>query len=95
MRLAASLVGILGALLSLVATGLVAASGEGEPRSILLAVASSLLALVSAAGAGRRRRRRAALLLLALVGLGVGLGEAALIPGAVLLLAALLAWLGP
>ena len=94
MRFAAGLVGILGALLGLVATGLVAAAGGADPRSALLAAASCLLALAAAALSGRRPRRRAVQLLLAVAGLGAGIGEAALIPGAALLLAALLAWLG-
>ena len=93
MRLAVALLAGLGAVLGLAATGLVAAAGEAEPRQVALAVASSLLALATAPGAGRGSPRRAAVLLLAVVGLGVAIGEAAYLPGAALLLAALLAWL--
>jgi hypothetical protein len=71
-------------------------SGPEASESLLLSLATGacLLALWGARLAWGRRYRLAALLLLeGAAGLGVGIGEAGLIPGALLLLAALLAWL--
>jgi hypothetical protein len=94
-RLAAFLLGLLGAALGLIATWLVAASGDTPPRLIILATASCALTLAGGLLARHRRPRLLALLLVeGAVGLALGIGEAALIPGAVLLLAAALAWLG-
>jgi hypothetical protein len=89
-----ALLGGLGSFAGLVAAWL-GRPEEPRPPLLLLAVLSCLLGVLGARLAWSGRRRVAALLLLeATVGLGVGIGEAALIPGALLLLAALLAMLG-
>ena len=95
MRLAAVSLATLAALLGLAATWLAAASGEAPPRRIVLALAGCVLALGGAGLVARGRARLGAgLLAEALLGLGFGIGEYALIPGALLLAAVLLAWLG-
>ena len=90
----AALVGGAGALVGLVAVWLSGPEASGT-HPLLLAAGSCLLGLWGAHLAWGRRYRLAALLLLeGAAGLGVGIGEAGLIPGTLLLLAALLAWLG-
>jgi hypothetical protein len=86
--------GAVGSILALVAAWL-STLGEADPRGLLLAAASCPLGLWGIRLAWLGRHRWAALLLLAaLLGLGFGIGETALIPGALLLLAAVLALLG-
>ena len=95
MRLAAVSLATLAALLGLAATWLAAASGEAPPRRVALALAGCVLALGGAGLVARGRARLGALLLAeALLGLGFGIGEYALIPGALLLAAVPAAWLG-
>jgi hypothetical protein len=90
----AGLLGILGAVAGLVATWLAAVPGETPPRLVVLAVASCVLTLLGIPLGVRRHPRALVLLLLeGAVGLWIGIGEAALIPDALLALAALLAWL--
>ena len=89
----AALLGGLGSLVGLVAAWL-GRPDEPRPFLLVLAVGSCLLGLLGARLAWSGRRWLAALLLVeATVGLGGGIGEAAFIPDALLLLAALLALL--
>ena len=92
MRLAAVLLGGLGALLGLPAAWIAAGSGEVAAHLIALALASCAVGLLGARSVARGRGRLGALLLAeALLGLGLGIGEYALIPGSLWLLAILLA----
>jgi hypothetical protein len=89
----AALLGGLGSLVGLVAAWL-GRPDEPRPFLLVLVAGSCLLGLLGAQLAWSGRRVASLLLLEATLGLGVGIGEAALIPGALLLLGALLALLG-
>ena len=92
MRLAAVLLGALGAVLGLPATWIAAGTGDVAAHLVALAVASCLLGLLGTRLLAKGRARLGALLLAeALLGLGLGIGEYALIPGTLLLLSCLLA----
>ena len=95
MRFGVVLVGGLGALLGLAATWFAAGSGAVVPRLIALASFACLVGLVGLWLAADCRPRLGALLLIeAPLGLGVALGEQAIIPGVLLVSAAALAALG-
>jgi hypothetical protein len=94
-RLGAAVLGGFGAVLGMLAAWVAAGSGDVAPHLSALALASCFVGLWGAHLVAKGRGRLGALLLAeALLGLGLGLGEYALIPGALLFPAIPLAWFG-
>ena len=94
MRFGALILGVLGALLGLAAAWFAAGSGAVAPRLVAAAILSCLVGLLGLVRAAQGHRHSASVLLAeAPLGLTLALAHHALVPGALLLTAAALAWL--